>query len=253
MTDQPETSPSASGPSAPGGSASAEAALRRRRIRGRLSAGRRLARIAYRDPEHVAERLDPVWLGAASGSPSLAWARWRPGGAAGRFEGGDRRGGPHPDRAGRAHRWRGFRHTVPDRSRPRLPRLPVAGRASWSVASPPSTGRDPREARYLRADRWSCAASIRPSRPLAQSCSRGRRRPRCPDKPTARRPLRTWVRSVYVLLIFGGFLSAPDRETPRKRAHWRLKAAVGFVVGGVDLGHDLGLARQLHDRHGLGL
>ena len=53
-----------------------------------------------------------------------------------------------------------------------------------------------------------------------------------PDKPTARRPLRTWVRSVYVLLIFGGFLSAPTEEAA-KEGHWRLKATVGFVVGGV--------------------
>ena len=32
-----------------------------------------------------------------------------------------------------------------------------------------------------------------------------------PEKP-ARRPLRVWVRSIYTLLIFGGFLSAPSEE-----------------------------------------
>src|SRR5436190_739991 len=31
-----------------------------------------------------------------------------------------------------------------------------------------------------------------------------------PEKPAQRRSLRTWVRSVHLLLIFGGFLSAPS-------------------------------------------
>ena len=37
-----------------------------------------------------------------------------------------------------------------------------------------------------------------------------------PEKPTARRPLRIWVRSIYVMLIFGGFLSAPTEEEARR-------------------------------------
>ena len=52
-----------------------------------------------------------------------------------------------------------------------------------------------------------------------------------PEKPTARRPLRTWVRSIYVLLIFGGFLSASSDES-KKSGHWRLKAALGVLIGG---------------------
>ena len=51
-----------------------------------------------------------------------------------------------------------------------------------------------------------------------------------PEKPTARRPFRVWVRSVNILLIYGGFLSAPSDDRD-KYAHWRLKAALGFVVG----------------------
>ena len=39
-----------------------------------------------------------------------------------------------------------------------------------------------------------------------------------PEKPAARRPLRVWVRSIYVLLVFGGFLSAPSEEED-KGAH----------------------------------
>jgi hypothetical protein len=53
-----------------------------------------------------------------------------------------------------------------------------------------------------------------------------------PEKPTSRRSLRTWYRSVYVLLIFGGFVGAPTDES-EKYAHWRLKATLGFVGAGV--------------------
>src|SRR5438477_5849046 len=43
------------------------------RIRDRWAASRRLARIAYRDPEHVAERL-ALFGSERLGDPSLEWA-----------------------------------------------------------------------------------------------------------------------------------------------------------------------------------
>jgi hypothetical protein len=51
-----------------------------------------------------------------------------------------------------------------------------------------------------------------------------------PDKPTDRRPLHVWVRSIYVLLVFGGFISARTEES-EKNSHWRLRAALGFLIG----------------------
>jgi hypothetical protein len=51
-----------------------------------------------------------------------------------------------------------------------------------------------------------------------------------PEKPATRRPLRTWVRSIHVLLIFGGFLSAPS-DARDESAHPWLKASLGFVAG----------------------
>lgn len=51
-----------------------------------------------------------------------------------------------------------------------------------------------------------------------------------PEKPVARRPLRVWVRSIYLLLVFGGFVSA-EEDARDKYAHWRLKAALGSLVG----------------------
>ena len=63
-----------------------------------------------------------------------------------------------------------------------------------------------------------------------------------PEKPTKRRPLRVWVRSIWTLLIFGGFVSAPSETQRDKYAHWRLKATLGFYRRHADLGHHLGLA-----------
>ncbi len=51
-----------------------------------------------------------------------------------------------------------------------------------------------------------------------------------PEKPTTRRPLSTWVRSVNELLIFGGFLSAPSDQS-KEASHPRLKTALGFLFG----------------------
>jgi hypothetical protein len=51
-----------------------------------------------------------------------------------------------------------------------------------------------------------------------------------PEKPSARRSLRVWVRSGYLLLVFGGFVSPSDDEGEKRRA-WRMKAVVGFVAG----------------------
>ena len=51
-----------------------------------------------------------------------------------------------------------------------------------------------------------------------------------PPKPTTRRPLRVWVRSVKALLIFGGFLG-PPADDKIDVAHPKLKAAGGIAIG----------------------
>lgn len=56
-----------------------------------------------------------------------------------------------------------------------------------------------------------------------------------PAKPAVRRPLRTWFRSVYILLVFGAFLGAPENEAEGDGPpHPHLRALVG-IVGGVML------------------
>ncbi|HVO54254.1 MAG TPA: hypothetical protein VMT37_07565 [Solirubrobacterales bacterium] len=55
-----------------------------------------------------------------------------------------------------------------------------------------------------------------------------------PEKPAHRRPLRTWWHSVYLLLVFGGFLGAPDNdaEAGAERHPW-LRAIGGMTIGGL--------------------
>jgi hypothetical protein len=51
-----------------------------------------------------------------------------------------------------------------------------------------------------------------------------------PEKPTKRRPLRIWVRSVYRLLIFGGFVSAPSDKS-EEVSHPYLKTSLAVLIG----------------------
>ena len=51
-----------------------------------------------------------------------------------------------------------------------------------------------------------------------------------PEKPTKRRPLRTWVHAGYVLLILGGFLSGSATKD-KQASHPRLKTAFACLVG----------------------
>jgi hypothetical protein len=57
---------------------------------------------------------------------------------------------------------------------------------------------------------------------------------RVADKPqpvAKRRSLRTWVNSIRYVLIFGGFLSAPSEEEKPSGAMDRLRAAAGLLIG----------------------
>ncbi len=196
-------------------------------IRRRLAEGRRLVGIAYRDPEHVAARLT-LYGSDRLGEASLEWAS-------------------------RVQRER------PDVSRAliaeelRIQTAQVA-RIDGAVAGTPFLialapgylaylwqegvmerriaalyGSDPRE--------LEASANIMVLRGAARTVDAARaalievRDTPVPEKPAERRPLRVWVRSIYALLIFGGFMSAPSEEAD-KGSPWRMKAVVGFLIGG---------------------
>ena len=202
----------------------------RRSIRARightLSGWRQLGRIAYRDPEHVAERLT-LYSARNLGEPSLEWA-----------------------------------HGVRD-ARPEVPRPVIAeelrtqtaqvARIDGAVAGTPFLialipgylsylreegrmvlrtaalyDRDPRE--LETSAEVLTLRGVHLTTDAARAALEHVRDVPLPDKPVKRRSLRTWVRSVYVLLIFGGFLSAPSDER-KEAAHPWLKASIGFLLG----------------------
>ena len=200
----------------------------RRRMRERWAEWRRLGRIAYRDPEHVAERL-ALFGSERLGDPSLEWAS----------------------------RVRAERPEAPKAEIAEEVRIQTAqvARIDGAVSGTPFLialvpgylaylwqeavmerriaavyGSDPREVETCA--RTLMLRGVHPTVEAARKALQEVAETALPDKPARRRPLRTWVRSGYVLLIFGGFVSAPTEEVA-KEGHWRLKATIGFVVGGV--------------------
>ena len=196
------------------------------RIRRTLSEGRRLARIAYRDPEHVAVRLT-LYGSERLGEASIEWASR-------------------------------VREERPDAPRAviaeelRIQTAQVA-RIDGAVAGTPFLialvpgylaylwqegvmerriaalyGCDPRD--LETSAKILVLRGVHPTVDAAARRSQEVRDAPLPEKPTSRRPLRVWVRSIYTLLIFGGFVSAPTEEEDKGRP-WRMKAVVGFVIG----------------------
>jgi hypothetical protein len=211
-----ESSPDESEPSEPAGG----------RVRHTLSGWKRLARIAYRDPEHVAERL--TLYGAQNlGQPSLDWAQ---------------------------------------RVREAWPDVPLAvvaedlrmqsaqvARIDGAICGTPfliafvpgylaylwQEGRMVlRTAALYGRDLCDLETSaemlalrgVHPTVDVARAALLEVRDVPLPEKPAARRRLGTWVRSGYALLIFGGFLSAPSDQR-KEAAHPSLKATIGFLIG----------------------
>ncbi len=51
-----------------------------------------------------------------------------------------------------------------------------------------------------------------------------------PDRPAQRRSLRTWVHAVYLMLVFGGFMS-PSSAKPKGGALDRIRAVFSVLLG----------------------
>jgi hypothetical protein len=202
----------------------------RRSIRGRirrtLSGWRQLGRIAYRDPEHVAERL--TLYGARNlGESSLEWAQ----------------------------RVREARPDVPCAVIAEELRTQTAqvARIDGAVSGTPFLialipgylsylreegrmvlrtaalyGRDPGD--LETSAEVLTLRGVHPTVDVARTALQTVRDIPLPDKPSKRRSVRTWVHSITVLLIFGGFISAPSDERDESAHHW-LKASVGFLIG----------------------
>jgi hypothetical protein len=198
----------------------------RGRVRRSLSGWRALARIAYRDPEHVAERL--ALYGARNlGEASLEWVR------------GVQQTRPEVSEA-----------VVAEELRTRTAELArIDGAVSGTpflVALVPGYlaylweegrmvlriaalyGRDPSQLETTAE--VLALRGVHPTVDAARAALQQVRDVPLPEKPDTRRSLRTWVRSVNLVLIFGGFASAPS-EVRDETAHPWLKASLGFLIG----------------------
>lgn len=186
---------------------------------------RRLMRIAYRDPEHVGERLT-LFASNHLADASLEWA----------------------------NRVRKERPDTPPEVIAEEVRLQTAqvSRIDGAVSGTPFLialvpgylaylwqeghmerrmaalyGHNPRE--LETSAQILVLRGVHPTIEAARAALVKVRNTELPEKPTKRRPLRVWVRSVWTLLIFGGFVTASSDDQRDKYAHWRLKATLGFI------------------------
>jgi hypothetical protein len=198
----------------------------RSRIGRTLSEGWHLAVVAYRDPEHVAERI-ALHSTQSLGEPSLEW---------GQRVREEREGVP---RAVIAEQLRtdSAKVAAVDGAVAGTPflialipgyLLYLRQEARMLLRTAALYDRDPRD--LETAAEMLALRGVHPSVDAARSALLPVRDTPLPEKPTARRPWRTWVRSIYVLLIYGGFLSAPSDKS-QEGAHPWVKTAIGAVFG----------------------
>ena len=198
----------------------------RRRIGRTLSEGWRLAVVAYRDPEHVAERI-ALQSTQSLGEPSLEWAQ---------HVREEREGVP---RAVIAEQLRTDSAKVAaiDGAVAGTPflialvpgyLLYLRQEARMLLRTAALYDRDPQD--LDTAAEMLALRGVHPTVDDARAALLPVQDTAMPEKPAARRPWRTWVRSVYVLLIYGGFLSAPS-DKRKEGAHPWVKTAIGVLFG----------------------
>jgi len=200
------------------------------RSRGRVAAAvggtRAFVRLVYRDPEHITERMT-LYAAQRLGAPSREWAQAK------------LRANPDTPKVQLADDLRAqsanvaridgavagtpfFIALVPGY----VAYLWQEGRMALRTAA--LYGRDPADPRTTAE--MLALRGVHPTPEQAAAALDAVRDAPPPPKPTARRPLRVWVRAIKALLIFGGFLDPPEKEE-RDVAHPKLKAAFGIAIG----------------------
>jgi hypothetical protein len=191
-----------------------------------FSGSRELVRIAYRDPDHVAERLT-LLVSDRYGDSSREWAQATR--------------GARPDtpsaviaeelrtNAAQVARIDGaisgtpfFIALVPGY----LSYLLEEARMTLRIAA--LYGRDPRS--LQTAAEGLALRGVHPSVGSAEAALTAIRDKPAPERPPQRRSLRTWVHSVYLILVFGGFMS-PSSAEPKQGVLDRIRAVFTLLVG----------------------
>ena len=218
------------------------------RIRRAFSSSRELVRIAYRDPEHVSERLT-LYTAGRLGDPSRQWAE----------SARNSRPDLHPAQIAEELRTDSAHVARIDGAIAGTPFFIalVPGYLTYLVQEMRMTlrtaalyDRDPRDLRT--SAEMLALRGIHPDIEAAEAALTAVRDKGIPDRPQKRRSLRTWVHSVYLLLVFGGFMS-PSAAKEDKGTLGKVKAVFSVLVGvGIWADH-LGVPRHVHDRDGVGL
>jgi hypothetical protein len=203
-----------------------EAPRRKGRIGRAFSGSRELVRIIYRDPEHVAERL-ALYVADRHGDASWEWAQSAR--------------GAHPDTP---------RSEIAEELRTRSAEIAridgaisgtpffialVPGYLTYLLQETRMTlrtaalyDRDPRS--LQAAAEMLALRGVHASVESAEAALTAVRDKTMPDRPTHRRSLRTWVHSVYLLLVFGGFMS-PSSGKSKGGALDGVRAVFSVLLG----------------------
>jgi hypothetical protein len=195
---------------------------RRPRLRALVASSRHLIRLVYRDPEHLPERL-ALKAVERLGGPSRDWAQAeisrRPAAGAGRLA----------DDLG-AHSAALARVDGAVAGTPFLIAV-IPGYLTYlwqelamTLRTAALYGRDPRD---LRAAAETLALrGLHSSVESAQIAIDAVRETPLPEKPGSRRSWRVWVRSIRMMLVFGGFVSRPSDQPAASRSRLLTMAAV---------------------------
>lgn len=204
-----------------------EAISSRGRI-GRVFVGaRELVRLVYRDPEHISERLT-LYVTDRRGDESRQWAE------------SARAARPDTPVAVIAEELRVqsaqiaridgaisgtpfFLALVPGYLMYLLQEMRMTLRTAALY------GRDPRSLRT--AAEMLALRGVHPNVETAEAALTTVGEQKMPDRPERRRSLRMWVHSVYLLLVFGGFMSPSSAKPPKQGWLERVRAVFSLLLG----------------------
>ncbi len=203
-----------------------EEEARRGRLRAMFAGSRTLLRVAWRDPDHLPERL---MLAAADrlGPPARVWAE----------ETRARRPNETPATIAAEVRRQSALVARVDGAIAGTPffiaLLPGYLGYLWQEATmvlrtAALYGRDPTSLRTTAE--VLALRGIHPTVDAAEESLRAVQATPLPAKPAERRPLKLWITSVRMMLVVGGFLEAPD---PAARSRSRVAAVLSILAAGV--------------------
>ncbi len=190
---------------------------------------RGLVRLVYRDPEHVPERLT-LYAAARLAEPSREWGQ----------SARNSRPDTPPAQIAEELRIQTARIARIDGAIAGTPFFValVPGYLTYLVEEMRMTqrtaalyGRDPSDLRT--SAEMLALRGIHPTVESAEATLTTVRGQAIPERPTQRRSLRTWVHSVYLMLVFGGFMSPSadeDKKPSRTRAVFSVALATALWV-----------------------